>query len=167
MTAGTTPYRSGLRDGHDGFTQLLRAEWTKFRTVRGWMAGTWVAALVLALLGLVNASATHSVCAAPPGQVCGTGVLLGPDGEAVTDRLYFAHQPLDGDGSITARQRHRVPAALVRMAPAAPAHNPDQPLRTASRPRPMTPRRGLCMTLPGVVHAVGLASAASQSRSMP
>jgi hypothetical protein len=32
---------------------------------------------------------------------------------------------------------------------------------------PMTPRRGLCMTLPGEVHAVGLASAASQSRSMP
>jgi ABC-type transport system involved in multi-copper enzyme maturation permease subunit len=104
MTAGTTPYRSGLRAGHDGFAQLLRAEWIKFRTVRGWMVGTGVAALVLALLGLVSASATHSFCAAPPGQVCRTGdVPLGPDGEAVTDRFFFAHQPLDGYGSITVR----------------------------------------------------------------
>jgi len=30
------PYRSELRTGRDGFAQLLRAEWTKFRTVRGW-----------------------------------------------------------------------------------------------------------------------------------
>ena len=28
------PYRSELHTGRDGFAQLLRAEWTKFRTVR-------------------------------------------------------------------------------------------------------------------------------------
>jgi len=40
MTSGTiTPYRSGLEAGRDGFAQLLRAEWTKFRTVRGWVIG--------------------------------------------------------------------------------------------------------------------------------
>jgi hypothetical protein len=32
-----TPYRSAALAGHDGFAQLLRAEWTKFRTVRGWV----------------------------------------------------------------------------------------------------------------------------------
>ena len=96
MTAGTTPYRSGLRAGRDGFPQLLRAEWTKFRTVRGWVAGTWVAALVMVLLGLVAASGFHSSCG-------DCSVPEGPDGEAVWDMFYFAHQPLDGDGSIAVR----------------------------------------------------------------
>ena len=34
-----TPYRSTVREGRDGFGQLLHAEWTKFRTVRGWVIG--------------------------------------------------------------------------------------------------------------------------------
>ena len=97
MTAGTTPYRSGLRAGRDGFPQLLRAEWTKFRTVRGWVVGTWVAALVMVLVGLVAASGFHAFC----GGDC--SVPAGPDGEAVTDMFYFGHQPLDGDGSMTVR----------------------------------------------------------------
>ena len=33
------PYRSPQPVGHDGFAQLLRAEWTKLRTVRGWVIG--------------------------------------------------------------------------------------------------------------------------------
>src|SRR5207247_5479795 len=32
-----TPYHSELHVSRDGFAQLLRAEWTKFRTVRGWV----------------------------------------------------------------------------------------------------------------------------------
>ena len=56
MTAGTiTPYRPGRQAGRDGFAQLLRAEWTKFRTVRGWVIGTVVAVLVTAGLGLFAA----------------------------------------------------------------------------------------------------------------
>ena len=31
-------------DGRDGFAQVLRAEWIKFRTVRGWVIGIIVAA---------------------------------------------------------------------------------------------------------------------------
>ena len=101
MTGATTPYRSALPTGRDGFAQLLRSEWTKFRTVRGWVAGTVVAALVMVLVGLLTAEGSHSSCAGPPGATCSH--LLGPDGEAVDDRLYFAHQTLDGDGSITVR----------------------------------------------------------------
>ena len=98
MTTGTiTPYRSHMRASHNGFPQLLLAEFTKFRTVRGWAVGTWVAAMVVVLLGLVAASAFHSSC----GGDC--AVPQGPDGEAVWDTFYFAHQPLDGDGTITAR----------------------------------------------------------------
>jgi ABC-type transport system involved in multi-copper enzyme maturation permease subunit len=90
-----TPYRSGLRAGRDGFGQLLRAEWTKFRTVRGWVIGTAVTALVMVLMGVIIASGSHGRG--------GPGLPLGPDGEAVSDSFYFVHQPLDGNGSITVR----------------------------------------------------------------
>jgi ABC-type transport system involved in multi-copper enzyme maturation permease subunit len=95
----TTPYRSDLRAGRDGLAYLLRAEWTKFRTVRGWVIAMVVAALVTVLLGLLTASGSHSSC--PEGPCPSPPV--GPGGEAVNDRFYFVHQPLAGDGSITAR----------------------------------------------------------------
>jgi hypothetical protein len=100
MTVGTTPYHSRLRPGRDGFAQLLRAEWTKFRTVRGWVAGTAAAALVMVLVGLLIAAGMHSFCGSP-GAVCQdvSSVPLGPDGETVTDSFYFVHQPLDGDAA--------------------------------------------------------------------
>jgi ABC-type transport system involved in multi-copper enzyme maturation permease subunit len=104
MTSGTiTPDRSGLRAGRDGFAQLLRAEWTKFRTVRGWVVAMVVAALVTVLLGLVFAAGARTSCGGGPrGNAC-PAVPLGPGGEAVTDKFYFVHRPLTGDGSITAR----------------------------------------------------------------
>jgi ABC-type transport system involved in multi-copper enzyme maturation permease subunit len=81
---------------------VLHAEWTKFRTVRGWVIGMAVAGLVTVLFGLLAASATHSSCDAPAGQTCGSGPI-GPAGKPVTDKFYFVHQSLTGDGSITAR----------------------------------------------------------------
>ena len=95
-TATITPAERG------GFPQLLHAEWTKFRTVRGWLIGMAVAGLVAVLFGLLAASATHSSCDAPPGQTCSSGPI-GPAGAPVTDKFYFVHQSLTGDGSITAR----------------------------------------------------------------
>ncbi len=106
MTAGTTtPYRSGLPAGRDGFVQLLHAEWTKFRTVRGWVLGMTVAGLVTVLFGLLGPAGSSISCAGPGGQACTRDRFppVGPDGEAVTDRFYFVHQPLAGDGSITVR----------------------------------------------------------------
>jgi ABC-type transport system involved in multi-copper enzyme maturation permease subunit len=101
MTTGTImPYRSDLRAGRDGFGQLLRAEWTKFRTISGWVAGLMAAALVTVLLGLVAAAGSHATC---NGQACNLTVPVGPGGEAVTDSFYFVHRPLAGNGSITAR----------------------------------------------------------------
>src|SRR6266536_534306 len=114
MTAGTiTPDRSGLEAGRDGFAQLLRAEWTKFRTVRGWVIGTAVAALVTVLIGPLTASGSH--CSAN-GQTCHPSVPVGPDGEAVTDSFYFVHQPLAGNGSITVRV-----TSLTGLLPTPPA----------------------------------------------
>ena len=63
MTAPTiTPYRPGQQAGRDGFAQLLRAEWTKFRTVRGWVIGMVVAALVTVVAGLLIAVGGSNSC---------------------------------------------------------------------------------------------------------
>ena len=94
-----TPYRSGQRPGRDDFPHLLRAEWTKFRTVRGWVIAMIAAAVLTALtvVALAGASNGSQNAGANP------AVAIGPGGEAVTDDFYFVHQPLDGNGSITVR----------------------------------------------------------------
>jgi ABC-type transport system involved in multi-copper enzyme maturation permease subunit len=104
-----TPYRSSLPAGRDGFLQLVHAEWTKFRTVRGWVIAAAAAALVIVLLAVFTGSASHSafcVGASPQTATCHTGharVLLGPNGEPVIDNFSFVHQPLATHGSITVR----------------------------------------------------------------
>src|SRR5262249_45155343 len=50
----------------DGFAELLRAEWAKFRAVPGRVIGIVVAALVVTLLGLLAASGIH--CDGPNGN---------------------------------------------------------------------------------------------------
>jgi ABC-type transport system involved in multi-copper enzyme maturation permease subunit len=103
MTAGpVAPQREAERAGQASFGLVLRAEWTKFRTVRGWVIGMAVAVLVTVLAGLLAASGTRVSCRGPGGQGC-PPVPVGPGGEPVTDRFYFVHQSLTGDGSITAR----------------------------------------------------------------
>jgi ABC-type transport system involved in multi-copper enzyme maturation permease subunit len=107
MTATITPYRSDHSDGRDGFGQLVRAEWTKFRTVRGWVIALIAAAVVTAVIPIDLASsarnAVESCAAAGACQAEGQNIAIGPAGEAVTDTFYFVHQPLAGHGSITVR----------------------------------------------------------------
>ena len=106
-----TPYRSDLRSGRDGFAQLVHAEWTKFRTVRGWIIAMIVAILASVALGLLAPASDSSSCqvsggGGPPSGGCqpaAPSYILGPGGEPVTDSFYFVHQPLAGDGSITVR----------------------------------------------------------------
>src|SRR4029453_19512297 len=53
MSSGTiTPDRTRLEAGRDGFARLLRAEWTKFRTVRGWVIGMLATPSAIVGLGL-------------------------------------------------------------------------------------------------------------------
>jgi ABC-type transport system involved in multi-copper enzyme maturation permease subunit len=105
MTAGMAARRrAGGQAAHAGFGLVLRAEWTKFRTVRGWVIGMIVAALVTVMLGLLSSLATHSRCFAPPGQAClGPGSIVGPGGEPVSDSYFLVRRPLAGNGSITTR----------------------------------------------------------------
>ena len=104
ITTETTP-GSRTPSTPTGFAHVLRAEWTKFRTVRGWVIGMLIAALVTVGIALLD----HSECGGQvtPGQPAAAGAgcaaPIGPGGEAVTDSFTFAHRPLTGDGSITAR----------------------------------------------------------------
>jgi ABC-type transport system involved in multi-copper enzyme maturation permease subunit len=103
MTAAVTSYRSDLPPARAGFAQLVRAEWTKFRTVRGWMIALLAGASVTVLIGLLSAVSSHTSCSGPGGAACSSSVPVGPDGNAVTDVFQFVHQPLEADGSLTAR----------------------------------------------------------------
>jgi ABC-type multidrug transport system permease subunit len=104
----TAPYRSAAAPGRDGFVQALRAELTKFRTVRGWVIGVLAGVLVMAGVGLLASAGGQSSCRGTGaqggnGNCIGRTFTLGPDGEPVSDNFYFVRQPLAGDGSITVR----------------------------------------------------------------
>jgi hypothetical protein len=104
MTTGTeTPYRSAAAAGRDSFWQLVRAEWTKFRTVRGWAVAMIVAILVIPAFVFIASSGGSSCHAsgAAGGSAC-PSAPTGPGGEPVNDAFYFVHQPLTGNGTITA-----------------------------------------------------------------
>ena len=137
MTADTvTPYQPGQQAGRDGFAQILRAEWTKFRTVRGWVIGMTVAALVTAGIGLFAAGANSRSCQNTAGGPVRTGAAcasastppIGPGGEPVDDSFYFVRQPLTGNGSITVQV-----TSLTGLLPPAngnPPSNPAAPVDT-------------------------------------
>jgi len=78
-----------------GLGRQLRAEWTKFRTLRGWVIGTAVACVIVLAFGV--APGMQGTC----GWEC--ALPVGPGGEEVTDRFSFVHRPMTGDGSITVR----------------------------------------------------------------
>ena len=105
MTATAAPYRPLQQAGRDGFTQLLHAEWTKFRTLRGWVIASVIAAVAIAVVGVLLPHSGQSHCGSQSnmrsGAACLALVPTGPGGEAVNDSYYLAGQPLAGDGSIT------------------------------------------------------------------
>ena len=95
MTTITTPSRLVPPRGRaTTFTHLLHAEWTKFRTVRGYVIALCVAGVAFVLLSYLSAFASRFPVGAVP---------TGPGGEAVSDTYMFVHQPLTGDGTFTAR----------------------------------------------------------------
>jgi ABC-type transport system involved in multi-copper enzyme maturation permease subunit len=130
MTA-IAPYRSPAAPNRGGFRQALRGEWTKFRTVRGWVIGALVAVLATAGLGLLASSGGQSSCQTANSQggssngSCQHGIsfVLGPNGEPVSDGFYFVRQPLAGDGSITVR----VTSMTGRVPPPSGEFGPNVP----------------------------------------
>jgi ABC-type transport system involved in multi-copper enzyme maturation permease subunit len=75
----------------DGFVQVLRGEWTKFRSVR---STAWCVVLGIGLMVLISALGASGST---------TDANDGPKGPIIADQFHFVHQPLAGDGTITAR----------------------------------------------------------------
>src|SRR6516162_4987110 len=100
---------AGLGDrSRSGFGAVLRAEWTKFRSVRGWVIGMILAALLIIFIGVFAAANASIGCAfnggpQKTGKACVPYVPHGPGGEVVTDSFTFVRQPLTGNGTVTAR----------------------------------------------------------------
>jgi ABC-type transport system involved in multi-copper enzyme maturation permease subunit len=127
-TRAATPHRSPVTPERESFWRLVHAEWTKFRTVRGWViavlltiaaitAFTFLAADVsggCTATTAASGAASAGACPVPP---------TGPAGELVTDAFYFVHQPVTGNGTITVQvtsltgQVHVLPAGFESDGP--------------------------------------------------
>ncbi|MFE0173108.1 ABC transporter permease subunit [Streptomyces sp. NPDC059002] len=99
MTAVTPRRTAAVPLGRDGFPQLLRAEWTKLRTVRRWGFTLLGAVLVTVLVSVFSAASSSSETTRGGGGPGPTG----SDGKPVQDAFSYAHRTLTGDGSVTAR----------------------------------------------------------------
>jgi hypothetical protein len=99
---------------------VLHAEWTKLRTVRGWLIALATAAVAVVGLGLLaggqgscGREGSQTECVLP----------VGPDGTEVADSFTFVHRSLSGDGSITVRL-----TGLTGMLPPKPGSGkPEEP----------------------------------------
>ncbi|MEY9926268.1 ABC-type transport system involved in multi-copper enzyme maturation permease subunit [Catenulispora sp. GP43] len=93
--------------GRDGFGQLVHAEWTKLRTVRGWVAGLVLAAILTVALGMLGPLGSKIACDhvgdAPTHSCHISGPPQDATGQEVDDQSTFVHRTLTGDGTVTAR----------------------------------------------------------------
>ena len=71
---------------------LLRAEWTKFRSVPGWVRGVVVAGLLILLFPATGLGGGAGPKVSP---------VAGPGGQPVNDSYTFVQRPLAGNGQIT------------------------------------------------------------------
>lgn len=105
MSATTTRSRPTITPGRGDFSSAVRAEWVKFRTVRGWLVGLAITVLACVLFTYLVANGTHSGTCTGTGN-CSSGhpfVPTGPDGQAVADSYQYLSKPLTGNGTITAQ----------------------------------------------------------------
>lgn len=110
MNSGViAPRGPQTRPDRVSFAHSLRAEWVKFRTVRGWLIAMVVAVLVTVFLGIFAAGNVNIGCQTGPngpvltGKACTPKYPIGPAGEAVSDSYYFVRRPLADSGTITVR----------------------------------------------------------------
>jgi ABC-type transport system involved in multi-copper enzyme maturation permease subunit len=107
MTTGAvTPLRSPVTPERESFWYLVHAEWTKFRTVRGWVVAVLVTIVAIPAFAFLSTSRGGGGCTAGNGSGSASaaacpGQPTGPGGVPVLDAFYFAHQPVTGNGTIT------------------------------------------------------------------
>ncbi len=100
MTCAGAPYRSPLTPERGSFRHLVHAEWTKFRTVRGWVVAVFVTIVAITAFVFVAIGVGRS-CIGPSGPSACPVQPTGPGGVPVVDTFYFAHRPVTGSGTIT------------------------------------------------------------------
>ena len=116
MTTGTVaPHRARLTPERESFWRLVRAEWTKFRTVRGWVIAVLLTIVAITAFVFV-ASDVSSSCAGSGGPSACPVQPTGPGGVPVIDAFYFAHQPVTGNGTITVQLTSLTGQAVVGQA---------------------------------------------------
>ena len=115
---------------HGDFRAVIRAEWIKFRTVRGWLAALVIAALLGQVFTFLVAHGVHSGTCNGSGTNCQSGhpfVPSGPDGEAVADSYQYDLQSLTGNGTITARVTSLTGLVSTTPANVAPSMSATRP----------------------------------------
>nr|SBO96897.1 PKD domain containing protein [Nonomuraea gerenzanensis] len=100
------------------FLGLLRVQWASFCASRGRLVALAASVLITVSLGLLVAGGARSTCVTGKGEGPCPAPLVGPDGTAVRDKYFFVHQPLTGDGGVTARVSHL--AGRLRLPDAVP-----------------------------------------------
>jgi ABC-type transport system involved in multi-copper enzyme maturation permease subunit len=101
MTAGAmAPHRSPLTPERERFWYLVHAEWTKFRSVRGWVIAAGVTIAAISAFVFIAIGGGRS-CVGTGGPSACPAQPTGPGGVPVIDAFYFAHQPVTGNGTIT------------------------------------------------------------------
>jgi ABC-type transport system involved in multi-copper enzyme maturation permease subunit len=101
MTTGAvTPHRSPVTPERESFWYLVHAEWTKFRTVRGWVIAVLFTIAAITAFVFIASNASGS-CVGSGGPSACPAQPTGPGGVPVVDAFYFAHQPVTGNGTIT------------------------------------------------------------------
>ena len=124
------PARPASADA-DGFGPLLRAEWTKFRTVRGWVIAMILAALLTVVLGAVRRRNGSTSCQTSAGRRNRPGLPAAPPARAGR-RGGHRQLLLRAPAADRQRQHHR------------PGDLADRPLRRRQRSASERPGRGHC-----------------------
>ncbi|HEY3867506.1 MAG TPA: ABC transporter permease subunit [Actinocrinis sp.] len=128
----TTTYRSQVTAQPESFRHLVHAEWTKFRTVRGWVIAMVVAIAAVTAFVFIGTAVGRSCVSSGGGSGSGSGPgggtpsacpaqPTGPGGEPVQDAFYFAHQPVTGNGTISVQMTSltgMVSTGPIEMTPA-------------------------------------------------
>lgn len=129
MTATTTGLRTAGGVERGGFGSALRAEWVKFRTVRGWSVALSMSIVLCVVFTYLVANGNHTGTCTGNGA-CTSGhafVPTGAGGEAVADSYEYHYQPLTGDDTLTVRLASLTGLISTRPPDAAPSITATRP----------------------------------------
>ena len=119
MTGAVAPHRSPLTPERESFWHLVHAEWTKFRTVRGWVIAVLVTIVAITAFVFIAIGVGRS-CVGSGGPSACPAQPTGPGGVPVVDAFYFAHQSVTETGTITVQVTSLTGQILISQSQMAP-----------------------------------------------